>query len=317
MNCDYCGDPLKPFTKFCTKCGNPAPPPAQASYTPPPPVKPPPSYQAPPSWGAGAQQAAPYAPRRKSRAGKILLIVFSILVVLGVGAGVAVYFGIKAVKSSVQSSGAYRVADEELKRSSAVAERLGQIRETGFPLGTSKENADGTGHAAFTASVEGTKASGRYVVTLEREGGAWRVTHGFVKLDGSDETINIVGDESGTGAEPAVVDAPPPPPPPKPGVGKNPKPLRISGGVLNGKATSLPQPPYPAVAKAVKAQGTVVVQVEVDEQGQVISASAVSGHPLLRAAAVAAARQARFSPTLLSGKPVKVSGILTYNFKPE
>jgi len=52
----------------------------------------------------------------------------------------------------------------------------------------------------------------------------------------------------------------------------------------------------------------------VDEEGKVISATAVSGHPLLHASAVRAARQARFTPTLLSGKAVKVSGTINYNF---
>lgn len=91
----------------------------------------------------------------------------------------------------------------------------------------------------------------------------------------------------------------------------------ISGGVLNGKAISLPKPPYPAIAKAAHASGAVVVQVTVDESGSVTNARAVSGHPLLQAAATQAARQARFSPTLLSGKPVKVTGTLVYNFVPE
>lgn len=91
----------------------------------------------------------------------------------------------------------------------------------------------------------------------------------------------------------------------------------ISGGVLNGKATNLVKPPYPAAAKAVRASGAVNVQVTVDEQGTVISATAVSGHPLLRAAAVSAARASKFSPTLLSGKPVKVTGVIVYNFTPE
>jgi protein TonB len=105
--------------------------------------------------------------------------------------------------------------------------------------------------------------------------------------------------------------APPPPPPIK----KAP-PKTISGGVLNGKATSLPKPPYPPAARAVRASGAVSVQVLIDEEGRVVSASAVSGHPLLRAAAVAAARGARFSPTQLSGQPVKVNGVITYNFVP-
>jgi len=91
----------------------------------------------------------------------------------------------------------------------------------------------------------------------------------------------------------------------------------ISGGVLNGKAIDLPKPAYPAAARAVRASGAVNVQVVVDENGNVVSASAVSGHPLLRAAAEQSARQAKFSPTLISGKPRKVSGVIVYNFVPE
>jgi protein TonB len=57
-----------------------------------------------------------------------------------------------------------------------------------------------------------------------------------------------------------------------------------------------------------------VVQVLVDEQGNVISAQATSGHALLQAAAVAAARQATFQPTFLLGEPTRVTGVLTYTF---
>ncbi len=88
----------------------------------------------------------------------------------------------------------------------------------------------------------------------------------------------------------------------------------INGGVLNGKAIDLPAARYPSAAKAVKASGAVTVQVLIDENGNVISASAVSGHPLLRASAAQAARLAKFEPTFLEGKPVKVSGVLTYTF---
>ncbi|MGD9562763.1 MAG: energy transducer TonB [Pyrinomonadaceae bacterium] len=103
----------------------------------------------------------------------------------------------------------------------------------------------------------------------------------------------------------------------------NPQPLRlpnlqktISGGVLNGKAISFPQPPYPPTARNVRAAGPVSVQVLIDVEGNVISANAVSGHPLLRSAAEVAARGAKFSPTLVDGVPVKVSGVITYNFVP-
>ena len=104
--------------------------------------------------------------------------------------------------------------------------------------------------------------------------------------------------------------------PPPPFVAPQPPPRRapISGGVLNGKAISLPRPPYPPIARSAHATGPVDVQVLVDEVGRVISATAVRGHPLLRQAAVAAARQARFRPTLLAGQAVKVTGVITVNF---
>ncbi len=135
----------------------------------------------------------------------------------------------------------------------------------------------------------------------------------------------IVGNESSNAAAPMAagpgtgtglagptkvnISEEPPPPPPKPA----PR-APISGGVLNGKAISLPKPAYPPIARQAHASGTVVVQVVIDENGGVISAHAVSGHPLLQAVAVAAARGARFSPTKLSGQPVKVTGVITYNF---
>ncbi len=103
-------------------------------------------------------------------------------------------------------------------------------------------------------------------------------------------------------------------PTPKPT--EKPVPKTISGGVVNGKATNLVKPPYPAAARAVRASGAVNVQVTIDESGNVISASAVSGHPLLRAAAVSAARSSKFSPTMLSGQAVKVTGVIVYNFVP-
>jgi protein TonB len=68
------------------------------------------------------------------------------------------------------------------------------------------------------------------------------------------------------------------------------------------------------LAEAAQVSGPVVVEITVDEEGNVISARAVSGHPLLRDAAVEAARQWNFTPTTLQGEPVKVIGTLTFNF---
>ena len=143
------------------------------------------------------------------------------------------------------------------------------------------------------------------------------VRRGVTTVLGTSDSNAQVAMPSGPGAG-TVVTAPtkvaiadePPPPEPKP----TPRAAPISGGVLNGKAISLPKPGYPPIARAAHASGTVVVQVLIDENGNVVSASAVSGHPLLINAAVSAARSAKFSPTKLSGQPVKVTGVIQYNF---
>jgi Ca-activated chloride channel family protein len=105
------------------------------------------------------------------------------------------------------------------------------------------------------------------------------------------------------------VAAPTPTPTPQPTASKP-----VSGGVLNGKAIYLPRPLYPPNARNMRATGVVTVEVMLSEQGKVLSARALDGNPFLRQAAVDAARQARFTPTILSGKPVQISGLITYNF---
>ncbi|MCA1617817.1 MAG: TonB family protein [Acidobacteria bacterium] len=92
-------------------------------------------------------------------------------------------------------------------------------------------------------------------------------------------------------------------------------PLRpISGGILNGKAINLPMPNYPDAAKRARVSGVVEVEVVIDINGKVISAKALRGPGMLLQAAETSARLARFTPTLLSGQPMKVVGVITYNF---
>lgn len=117
-------------------------------------------------------------------------------------------------------------------------------------------------------------------------------------------------------------DPPPPPAPRKPAPtpelkpDPTPTPNRIvrTSTILQGTAIRKVQPPYPPIAKAARIQGAVQVQVEISEEGQVISAVVLSGHPLLREASVQAARQWLWRPTILGDKPVKVQGVLTFNF---
>ena len=139
---------------------------------------------------------------------------------------------------------------------------------------------------------------------------------GPVRIGTQDRDVAPVGGPATPGSGRVVVpppqiinlpDQPPPPDPPKP-------PAVISKGVITGLAISLPKPAYSEFAKRARIQGTVTVQVLVDETGRVVSAKVVSGHPLLMVEAQRAALQARFAPTKLSGQPVKVSGVISYNF---
>ena len=94
-----------------------------------------------------------------------------------------------------------------------------------------------------------------------------------------------------------------------------PKIIRKSGGVLQASATQRVEPAYPPLAKAAHISGAVVVEVTIDELGNVQSARVISGHPLLKDAAVQAAQGWKFQPTSLSGAPVKVIGTITFMFQ--
>src|SRR3712207_6031231 len=102
MNCVNCGGELREGLRFCPACGTPAP--QGGAYTPPP------AQQMHTSWSP-APPATP--PRRKSRAGKILLIVFGVFMLLAAGAAVAVYYGVRHLGNALKSSEPYRVAERE------------------------------------------------------------------------------------------------------------------------------------------------------------------------------------------------------------
>ena len=122
-------------------------------------------------------------------------------------------------------------------------------------------------------------------------------------------SVELASGAASSVAAPVVnIDSEPPPPAPAPIL----KP--VSGGVLNGTAISLPPPSYPEAARRLRMSGIVTIEVVVDETGKVISAVATSGPAMLRDVAVQAALRARFSPTKLSGQPVKVSGLINYKF---
>lgn len=127
-------------------------------------------------------------------------------------------------------------------------------------------------------------------------------------LHGSGLTVGPTVAETAVPPPPAAVPTPTPTPRQQSG------PVRLPSTIISSKAIEKPAPPYPPIARAANMQGTVAVQIVIDERGSVINAKATSGPPLLMQAAVQAAYRARFTPTVLGGQPVKVTGSITYNF---
>lgn len=129
----------------------------------------------------------------------------------------------------------------------------------------------------------------------------------------------VGGNGIGTGKD-TIPDPPPPPKIEKAEVRATPTPelkketKTVSEGVLQGSAIRKQRPTYPPIAKAARVSGPVQVVVTISEDGKVIDAYAAEGNPMLRQAAVDAARQWLFTPTTLSKVPVKVQGMLTFNF---
>lgn len=307
MTCNICGSSIEDFNRFCPKCGAPV------QFQTSPNVGQPSSYTPPPQQPMYGGPVVP--PPKKSSCGKIILILGIIFVLLLGAVAAAIYFGYGALEKKLKSSEAYTVALQTLKNNPEVQEKMGEIQDTGFPIGAYTTNSDGSGDAAFVMSVTGSKTTGQYKVEMRRRDSVWKIVKGDVSL-ANGEVINI---SDPADLNPDIdLDANDNTSPPSPFPDDSSSSVRtISGGVLNGKATSLPKPVYPSSARQVNATGSVVVQVLVDEKGNVVSAQVVSGHPLLRPAAIAAARQAKFSPTRVSGKPVKVSGVINYQFTPE
>lgn len=130
-----------------------------------------------------------------------------------------------------------------------------------------------------------------------------------------------IGSDGCIGCKVIKDDGPPPQPPPPTPTPEVKKPeakptgtTKVSEGVLQGSALKKQVPVYTQIAKAARAAGMVQVVVTISEEGRVLEAQAINGHPLLRQSAVDAARQWVFTPTTLSKIPVKVQGVLSFNF---
>jgi TonB family protein len=184
---------------------------------------------------------------------------------------------------------------------------------SGMMAGTAtlKASLDTDGKLKLSSTREITTQMGAMTIKTKE---TWELADGGKTLKVSRETESPRGTNSSelvfTKKETAAADTPAVPGSTSP----TPTPKIISAGVINSKAKNLVKPEYPSAARAVRASGAVNVEVTFDEKGDVISATAVSGHPLLRGAAEDAAKRSKFEPVLLQGVPIKVSGIIVYNF---
>jgi protein TonB len=98
----------------------------------------------------------------------------------------------------------------------------------------------------------------------------------------------------GVGSGPPIVKAAPP------------KKLSISSGVMQGNLMQKTVPQYPAIAKAARIQGTVVLQATISKAGSIENLRVISGPPMLQQSAMDAVRSWRYKPYLLNGEPVEV-----------
>ena len=184
------------------------------------------------------------------------------------------------------------------------------VLEQGLSLVRNKQDEESQGNVVRMSTIAATLSAelGFSSLATSHKDEAEELVKGNSALTGyvpglTDADRRIYDSIKSTMARPTVIADPNPPPK-----------SRVSGGILNGRAVKLVKPSYPAEARAAGASGQVTVQIVFDEAGKVIWARATSGHPLLRTASEEAAWQTTFPPLKLSGQPVKVNGVLQYNF---
>ncbi len=174
-----------------------------------------------------------------------------------------------------------------------------ETKATGPHVETSSDTAAAAGPNPIKKNESQSPLAGATLNPVNLSTGAG----GAIGMSGADGD-KVATHSRETNADESSVARPSPKPPVKP----------VSGGILNGRALRLPTPVYPEFAKIARVTGKVTVDVLIDVTGKVSSARAVNGPQLLRPAAEQAARRAVFSPTLISGQPLKVSGTIHYNF---
>lgn len=129
-----------------------------------------------------------------------------------------------------------------------------------------------------------------------------------VDLDASNETAKanlkrLQDAQAAAAIAEAAKNAPPPPPD-----------FVFLGNLTNVNAIRMITPTYSIAAQRANVEGKVTVDLELDENGEVISAKATSGHQMLRGSAEDAAKRSKFKPGMYNSRPIKAKAVIVYNF---
>lgn len=247
--------------------------------------------------GSGSEGAPPDEPKKKSRIGLIIALVvlfFTLVIIVAAAAGILWYVYSRPQQTANANTNIESNANEAMP---TPTEDLGSVEETPSPEETPE------------TEVSPEESPGATPSPSKRPTPSPRTTASATPIP---TPVRTPDNRPTPFRTPTPVRSTPTPvqSTPTPTI-----PTRISGGVVNGRAISLPRPEYPAAARAANIKGSVTVAVIISKTGRVIAARAVSGPTLLRSAAQSAARRARFRPTLVSGQPVEVEGSIVYNFQ--
>ncbi|HKP88082.1 MAG TPA: energy transducer TonB [Blastocatellia bacterium] len=190
-------------------------------------------------------------------------------------------------------------------------------RPVGRPPASNERRNDPT-HINELGTVIATNPAPRPSLTPQGPPGIARVGAGDGGPGGGGDVVGWSGPVGpDTGVHDSIAPPPRPPEPPAPAQVKpaDNRPVKVPSHVLQGKAILRRTPDYPPLAKQIRLEGSVSVEVIISLDGRVESARAVSGHEIFRLTAEKAAEGWRFEPTYLNGAAVRVTGVIVFNFR--
>lgn len=243
-------------------------------------------------------------PRKSNTALVVLLTIFLTLIVLGGAFGVW-WFVLRDQRSTAGNSNKNTNTNGAANNSNLVNDNTTPYNFNGVNSSGSNSNANSNANTNVNANANSNANKTPSPTKTPSPSPSPSPTFNENLNINSNRVVNI---------SPSNTNSPTATPTPKPSPTAPTPPQNVNVGVMNSRATTLPRPAYPPAAKQMNASGQVNVQVSIDEDGNVLSAKAISGHPLLRAPAEAAARQSHFIPVKIGDRNVRANGTVVYNF---